>query len=492
MTVSKIFLYFCLSFILGIFVNSFFNISLILTLIVLILGILLISVFWRRKDIVVIGFCLIFLVLGISRHQMVEPSVVDYQEQKVILTGVVIKEPDIREDNIKLTISSKQIDGKVLVTVERYPEYQYGDELKITGRLKPPAEFPDFNYKDYLAKDGIYSVMYKPKIELINRKNYRGQASVIYGKILGFKDKLRKNIEQNFSPPQSSILGAIILGDKRQISQQWQEKLNIAGVRHITCVSGMHIVILSGILMWLGIRLGLYRGQAFYFALILIFLFIIMIGAPASAIRAGIMGGLFLLGQKLGRLSTSSRAIVFAGAIMLFHNPLLLKSDVGFQLSFLAVLGIIYLMPVFQKLLARLNFSSENFGGLRDIISMTIAAQIFTLPLLIFNFGYISLVSLIANVLIVPIVSFIMISGFIFVISGIIYQPLAWILALPCWMLLTYLIKIVDFLSQIPFATLSLEVSWIWLIIFYLILAYTTRQLTKKDKYDIMGQWQEY
>ncbi len=308
MTVSKIFLSFCLSFILGIFINSFFNISLVLILTVLILGIFLISVFWHRKEIVIIGFCLVFLLGGIWRHQMVQSSiinsqlsVINNQDEEITLIGTVVKEPDAGENSAKLTIEPKQIQfhglvygtvekikGKVLITVNRYPEYQYGDELKITGELEEPTEFADFNYKDYLAKDGIYSVMYMPKIEkegspmsVVNKGN---------SKILGFKNKLRNSIEQNLSPPQSSILGAIILGDKRQISAQWQEKLNITGVRHITCVSGMHIVILSGILMWLGLSLGLYRGQAFYFAAILVVLYIIMIGAPASAIRAGIMG----------------------------------------------------------------------------------------------------------------------------------------------------------------------------------------------------------
>ncbi|KPJ56800.1 hypothetical protein AMJ49_03965, partial [Parcubacteria bacterium DG_74_2] len=134
MTASKIFLYFCLSFILGIFINSFFNTSLILMLVVLILGILLISVFWRRKDIAVIGFCLVFLVLGIWRHQMAQSSIINNQlsvlnnqDEEIVLIGIVMKEPDIREDNIKLTINSKQLMGKVLVTTERYPEHQYGD-----------------------------------------------------------------------------------------------------------------------------------------------------------------------------------------------------------------------------------------------------------------------------------------------------------------------------------------------------------------------------
>ena len=427
----------------------------------------------------VIGFCLIFLVTGIWRHQATELKITNSElrsyndlEKNITLKGQVIGEPDIRANNIKLTIRPENIDGKILVTANRYPEYQYGDKLKITGKLETPQDFGEFSYQNYLKKDGIYSVMSWPEIELIEKN----QGNFIYAKILNFKNKLRESIYQNLSPPQSSILGAVILGDKRKISEDLKQKLNISGVRHITAISGMHIMILSGILMYLGIALGLYRGQAFYFAITLLLLFIIMAGAPASAIRAGIMGGLFLLAQKVGRLKSASRVIVFAAAVMLAFNPLLLKLDVGFQLSFLAVMGIIYLMPIFQYYFLK-RFPIKFLGGL---LSMTLAAQVFTLPILIYNFGYMSLIAPITNILIVPFLPFIMISGFIFGLSGMILQPLGWVLSWPSWLLLTYLVKVIDFFSQVPKANFA--ISWIWLMVFYLILGYFIWRLQEKQK----------
>ena len=231
MTTSKIFLYFCLSFVGGIFLNSIITISQLLMLGFLILGILLISVLWQYKKFVIIGFCILLLVAGIWCHQQAELRMMNNElrryndsDQKITLIGQVIKEPDIREKNIKLTIKPDNIEGKVLVTTNRYPEYRYGDKLKITGNLKTPLEFEDFNYQDYLAKDGIYSVIYWPEIELIERN----RGSFVYAKILSFKNKLRESIYQNLSPPQSSILGAVILGDKSRIPQEWKEKLNYA------------------------------------------------------------------------------------------------------------------------------------------------------------------------------------------------------------------------------------------------------------------------
>jgi len=228
-----------------------------------------------------------------------------------------------------------------------------------------------------------------------------------------------------------------------------------------------------------------------------------MVGEPASVIRAGIMGGLFLLGQKLGRLSSGSRAIVMAATVMLAANPLLLKSDVGFQLSFLAVMGIIYLMPILRnwilypppknskKFVYHLyNFRYYFFSiillknpALQNIAAMTLSAQLFTLPILIYNFGRISLIAPITNILIVPLLTVIMVSGFIFGLSGIIFQPLGFVLSWPAWLLLAYLAKIVDWFSSIPFASLTLgNIHWIWLILSYLILGYFVWRLQEKRK----------
>jgi len=496
MTPSKIVLYLCLSFIGGIFLNSFLPAGALVKAGLVIFGILLISIFWRYKKIAVLGFCILFLVLGIWRHQQVELRIMNnelrkYNDQEKIITlvGVIAKEPDIREKSVKLTVQPENINGKVLVTANRYPEYQYGDKLKIIGKLETPLEFEDFNYKDYLKKDGIYSVMDFSKIELIEKN----QGNFIYAKILDFKDKLRESIYQNLSPPQSSILGAMILGDKSRMSGcsqkeieaakergeeclKLKEKLNITGVRHITAISGMHVTILSIILMQILIGLGLWRGQAFYLTMALLILFIVMIGLPPSAIRAGIMGGLFLLAQYLGRLSASSRAIVFAATLMLVHNPLLLKLDVGFQLSFLAMMGIIYLVPIFQNLLPKV----PDFFQLKNIFALTLSAQIFTLPILIYNFGYVSAVAPIVNILVVSLLPFVILSGFIFGLAGMIFLPLGQILSWFSWLLLTYLVKIVDFFSQIPPA--YFKIPWVWLLVSYLILGLFIWWFNEKQK----------
>lgn len=311
--------------------------------------------------------------------------------------GIVIKEPDIRAKSQKLTVEqyengSRAVDGKILVTTRRYPEYKYGDKLKITGKIQEPSnDIEGFNYQNYLRKDGIYYVMGFPKIELIGS----GFGNPVKRFLLSFKNKFQEQAEKLIPVPQIGFLEALVFGEEGEISQDWKDKLNITGTRHIAAVSGMNITLISALLLNFFLFLGLWRSQAFYVSILFITLYILMIGAPASAVRAGVMAGIFLLGRYLGRSSLAARAVIFAAAIMLAFNPLLLRLDVGFQLSFLATMGLIHLQPFFSDLLKKI----PNTLQLRSTLSATLSAQFFTMPILIYNFGYISLISPLANIL---------------------------------------------------------------------------------------------
>jgi len=204
-----------------------------------------------------------------------------------------------------------------------------------------------------------------------------------------------------------------------------------------------------------------------------------MIGAPSSVVRAGIMAILFLTAQHFGRHSSASRAIVIAAAVMLIQNPLLLRLDIGFQLSFLAMMGLIYLQPFF------LDFSKKipNPLQLRNNLAATLSAQVFTLPILVYNFGRIPIISPISNILILPLIPFITILGFIFSFIGIFWQQLAQIFSWPAWLLLTYIIKVVDLSSKISWASLTFKnLHWIFVIISYLILGFFIFWLNQKRK----------
>ncbi len=390
MTPSKIFLYFLLSFIGGVFLSSFFNVPKLIIYELFILGVFYSLIFFKQKAIVIFAICLIILGLGILRTEI--------------------------------------------------------SKVSETGSLS------------VLKGEGYFSAL---------------------------KQKFREVIYQNFSPPQSSILAAILIGDKEKIAQEWKEKLNIAGVRHITAISGMHIVILSQILLWLGIFLGLYRGQAFYFALGVLWGYILLIGFQPSAIRAGIMGSAFLFCQKIGRQKAAFNTLVLAAAIMLLFSPLLLRQSVGFQLSFLATLGIIYLTPFFANLLQKIKILKDL--NLSSLLGMTFGALTSTLPVLIYNFGYLSLVTPLTNILIIPFLPCLMGLGFCFLLLGAIWEPIGWILSLPVWLLLSYLTSIINFFSQISWASMTFRIPWFWLPICYFSFGYFLWHLKKKEKLKLLN-----
>ncbi len=445
-----------------------------------------------KKDTAIIGFCLLFLVLGILRMQISEFNILHdpvskYNDklEKVTLTGDIIDKPDVRDASQKLKVKIHNTESVILVTVSRYSEYRYLDKIKITGKLKTPFIAEDFNYKNYLMKDGIYSVMDFPKIELIPSVKQYTPISFLYEKILFFKERLETSINLQFSPPHSSIIGGVILGGTTNMAQDVKDKFSATGLTHLTAISGSNIVILSSILMTFLLALGFWRGQAFYISVIFIWLYIVIAAFPASGVRAAIMASVFLLAQRLGRQNTTSRVIVLTAVLMLLQNPMLLRYDVGFQLSFLASLGIIYLKPLMDYFFA---FAKNNYTRLwLDIIAITLAAQIATLPIIAYYFKNISLVAPVTNLLIIPIINAVMIFGFLAAFFGLFSFTIGFIFSLPTYFLMLYFMKIVDIFGQ-PWAVKTIEsVFWVWLPIYYALLAGLIWWLDKKIKPKFLG-----
>ena len=189
-----------------------------------------------------------------------------------------------------------------------------------------------------------------------------------------------------------------MLGDRRGVSQDWLNKFSKTGTTHIMAISGMNITILSALVMNFLIFSGLWRRQAFYVAVIILGLYLLLIGWPPSAARAGVMGLLVMLALHLGRLNKLSNSLFFAAAFLLFFNPKLLRDDAGFQLSFLAVLGIGWFYPIFGRWSEKIK--NRFLKVTADGLNITIAAQVFTLPLIAFSFSTVSLISPVANILI--------------------------------------------------------------------------------------------
>jgi len=473
MSLSKIFFYFCLSFIAGVLVASFFEISVQFLILFLIFALFLIVCFKNSSKILLFALSLLFFLFGIFRFQnyfskIQNQEIKNFIGREISISGVISQAPSIKEKIITFHLQTEK--GKILVKTGRYPEFEYGEKIKVVGTLREPASKVFFNYKNHLLKDGILVEMDFPKIEK-TKENY---GNSLKKSLIFLKRKIEMVIKENLPYLHSALLRSLLFGEEQEISVEWKEKLNQTGLRHIAAVSGMNITIISSLILSFLLFLGLWRHHAFYLSIFLISFYVLMIGAPSSAIRAAIMGILYLTAQHFGRIASGERSVVFAATMMLFFNPLLLRYDIGFQLSFLAILGIIYFYQFFFEKFQKFPKT------IREGLSSTLSAQIFTFPILIYNFGQISLISPLTNVLILPILPIITILGFVFSFFGIIFQPISYFLSFPCWFLLSYLLKVVDLFSKIPFSFLALKVNFLFLLVSYLILIPLTFHLNKK------------
>ena len=482
LTRSKIFLISCLFFILGIAITSFLPLPWLESDLWWFIGIVfcaaVLILFWMRKKIWLSALLGLFLFLGIWRYSFSLPAstpdkVWFYNGREVVITGMVCNEPDVREKNVKLEVRSKKLEGiegevsgKILVTTNLYPSYGYGDELEIKCELQAPEKFEDFSYDRYLARYNIYSVCYYPEIKLAEKN----KGSWLYGLIFKLKNKLRETMQTGLPEPEAGLAGAVVLGYKKGLSAFWQEKFSKVGISHIIAISGLHISILAALVMGFALGIGCPRRKAFWLASGFLIFYIILIGLPASAMRAGLMGFLVLWAMNLGRLNKLTNSLVLVAAMLLLINPKLLRDDIGFQLSFLAVLGIAYIFPIFNK------WTGERKGAIKiflDITGITLSAQVFTLPIIALNFNQVSLIAPASNLLILWILPFLLSAILAGLALSLILPGLAWLFFLPSLLVLKYIMAVANGLAGLPLAYLEVDYLWPgWAGAYYLIVVW--------------------
>lgn len=462
MSKSKIFLWLSLGFIGGVFWRSFGSFDSFWQYVLAILAVIILVIFWKNPKATVAAFFILFFILGVhlTENKLKKLENLDLAGKEFSGRVIIIQEPAIKDQYQNLTVETPE-KNKFLVSVYGYAPYSYGDELEVKCLLEIPKS-ETFDYQMYLAKDGIFYLCQKAKIEIIARE----QGNKFYAVILKIKSRLQKNIDKAIPAPQSGLLSGLLLGGDDKLSKAMQDNFSRTGLTHIVAVSGYNVTIIAEYLMLLGIFLGLWRKQAFWFALIGIFLFVLLVGFPASAVRAGIMGSLLLWAMKNGRLANAQNAIIFSAGIMLLINPLLLRYDIGFQLSFLATIGIVYFSPFLENQMMK----KYRAFGIWEILILTLSAQVFVLPIILFNFKNLSLISPVANVLVLPIIPLTMFLGFMLIVFQFIFPPLATVLAWLTFLPLKYETEIIQFLAGLKYSSVTLEnFPWYWVGLWYII-----------------------
>ena len=436
--------------------------------------------------------CAVALALGGGRLQLALPrfdarSLATYNDVgRVTLEGVVVAEPDRRETYTNLRLRAERlvlpdgtelpVHGLALVRTDRHPSFDYGDRLRVTGDLETPPEFQDFSYRAYLARQGIHSLLRDGRVTRLDT----GAGSPLFAALLRLKGRAQATIAAILHEPAASLLTGILLGIETGIPTDLMEDFSATGTTHIIAISGFNITIIAGIFAALARSLVGPR-RATWVAITGVAVYTVFVGGSAAVVRAAVMGTLYLLARHLGRPTFAPASLAAAAIAMTALNPFTLW-DVGFQLSFAATVGLVlYTAPlegVATRLLARFTGPQQAeraIGWISESLLVTMAAQITTTPVILYTFRRLSLVTLLTNLLILPVQSLVMVLGGLATLAGLACplagHPVGWV----AWLFLTYTIETVRLTARVPYAWVDMGRMDGWMVwTFYALLGALT------------------
>ncbi len=501
---SQVFGYLLISFLVGVFISDWFVDPIMATLAIVLIGTVVLvgsgyeRTFARTKKAernrragVILGACILALALGIVRYGYVNLShsvLLEFADARVgnpakggvkgisvTLRGVVDNQMTTNGDRGQVFLhvaeldvpgQSMKVDERTLLYTKSVPEYKIGDTIAATGTLQRPENFVEgFDYVQYLKNKEIRTVLPSPEIvsdlnvdvPAFQRLKFR-----IYRPLFAVKDAFQAALRRSMPEPYTSYVSGVLLGARQNIPDDITEAFNKTSTTHVLAISGYNIAIIANVVLGI-LVFWMRRRWAFWVSVGVIILFTIMTGAGSSVVRAAVMGLLLLFANGYGRLYDPRNSILFAGAVMVFLHPLSLRFDVGFQLSFLAVFGLIYLYPMLDYRFRKI----PKLRGLKEILLMSLAAQIMVAPLLAYVFHTFSIVSLPANLLVLPFMPFVMLFGFLAGIGGLLFAPLGQAIGLVAWLISAYQLNIIQWIASLSFASADIHLPTVILIAIY-------------------------
>lgn len=397
---------------------------------------------------------LVLLSIAVVRFYFFLPVPPDYTSvvgKKVSLTGIVVEAPDERAYSTRLVVNPTGQKTNILVVASKESGVSYGDEVTASGVLETPENFmttsgKEFNYERYLANQDVYYLVKNASVEIHSHDN----ASMIQAHLYKLRDLFIKNIGRSIAPPENYLADGLILGSRGGFDESMRTEFITTGTIHIIALSGYNVTIVAESTMkilgiFLSETIGIISGG------IIIVIFILLAGASSTAIRAGIMAIIALFARLTGRTYDAGRALVVAAVLMIVYDARVV-TDISFQLSFIATFGVLFITP---KVVRWVQFLPLKFG-LRELVATTIAATLAVLPILLHSTGILSLVSLPANILILPFIPVTMFMSFIVGLSGFISPVIAYPFAYLAHILLSYILSVIHFFASLSFASVTI------------------------------------
>ncbi len=399
----------------------------------------------------------------------------DLANKKATISALVIEEPGMSDGSTKIivetepgkvttassTVSIKK--AKVLVTSDRYSTVEYGDEIKLYGKVQIPKPIKgsdgesDFAYDVYLARQGIFYTMTFPSIKIIAHHH----GNIVREYLIKIKNNFLDKINELFSEPRAGLLAGLLITGRSSLSKAEQNLFTSAGLIHIVALSGFNVTIIAqglmALLVFLPKRLRLVIGAVGVIS------FVIMTGFGATIVRAGIMALLVIAAALVYRTYHVGRALFTAVLFMTLWDPMVVF-DVSFQLSCIATFAVIFAAPPAVEKYGTYFFARvlpQKFK-IRETMLGTAVIEIFLLPILLSTSGKISLVTVITNILVLPTLPLVMGLGFAATLLGYIH----WLVALPLVaisnLMLEYILIITNFFANIPYGVFTYQIpEWV-------------------------------
>ena len=477
----------------GIICGKFINFNSILAYIVIILLILIsmISFIKQWKITTALLFLIIFLI-GIFNYNLnSKPIGTNHvanfiEDKRITIIGTVLdKTYYYDQEKISLKIKVKEIERenlnikiKGLILVNTYLgncPYEYGDVLKIKGKLEKPIgknNFGEFDYELYLAQERIFTylnIWTEKDIQKIGEENSN---FFTYFSML-VRNKIKKIIEQTLQKPYNYLLIGMMLGEKGLIPPEIKEIFAEAGIMHILAVSGLHVGIIAAALFFLLNFLKLPKKLKFTILILFLIIYASITGYQPSVLRATIMFALLIGGKLINRNRNLFLSLFLAAFLILLSNPLVLY-DAGFLLSFMVTFFLIYLSPILQEQL------SKVLVWIKDPLSISIASWIGIFPLSAYFFNKVSIISIVVNIFIVPLTGIALILGFITFFIGLVSIPLAYLIANINFFVLKMILLISKYFSLLSFSFIYTAQPSIFVIFLYYIMIFLAIEIFYK------------
>ncbi len=376
--------------------------------------------------------------------------------------ALVSAEPDERGSTVRYRLAVREVywggrwrpeSGGVLMRTAAFPRYDYGDLLELRGELETPPTFDGFDYREYLLRRGIGSLIAYPRVSVLAHD----QGSAFRAALIDTRARLSGALADALPEPEASLAAGVLLGKRVDLPPDLTEEMNATGTSHLVAVSGQNVTLVAGLLM-AALAWVIGRRPAAWLALAAVIGYSLLVGGEPSVVRAAIMGTLYVIATALGRQSSGPIALALAGAVMTAIDPQAVH-EVSFQLSFAATLG---LMTLGSLLVVRAQALVQRWPAIAafpltrpaiELVGVTLAAIAFTLPITAVNFQRVSLVAPLANLLAVPAFLLVAVTAALTAVVGAILPATAGVLGWLAWPTAAYMVAVVRLMADVPLAS---------------------------------------